>query len=141
MKRPRSSLAIATAAITLLAGSIPATAQGGMGFDVNVTLSQKAGAKLAAEKEGIVVFVAIQRATPRSMPTRSAKSASNSTPRKWRYREQVPRRISGAKVDTKRLDWLAGPAKGTCLAHDRQHLSNFKVATQLTERGQFMQTC
>lgn len=103
------------AAYFLLACAGPATAQGDMGFDVNVTLSQKAAAKLAAEKEGIVVLASYY-----GDPKRNAEKHANEvgqidlTPQD----EQVElsgsgghARVSGAKVDTKRLDWLAGPAK------------------------------
>ncbi|MER9597080.1 hypothetical protein [Mesorhizobium sp. M0244] len=101
------------AASVLLACAVPATAQGDMSFDVNVTLSKKAAAKLAAEKEGIVVFASYY-----GDPKRSAEKHANEvrqidlTPQD----EQVGipgtaghAHISGARVDTKRLDWLAGP--------------------------------
>lgn len=115
MKSHGSSLAITIAAITLLAGSILATAQDGMGFDVNVTLSPKAAAKLAAEKEGIVVF-----ADYFGDPKRSAKKHANEIGQIDLNQQdetvEIPGTgghavISGAKVDMKRLDWLAGPAK------------------------------
>jgi hypothetical protein len=112
-KRHRSSLALTIAAAVLLA--VPATAQGDMGFDVDVTLSKKAAAKLAAEKEGIVVFASYY-----GDPKRSAEKHANEigqidlTPQDEEV--AIPgtggrAHISGAKVDTKRLDWLAGPAK------------------------------
>jgi hypothetical protein len=110
-----SSLVITIAAIMLLAGSLPATAQDGMGFDVDVTLSRKAAAKLAAEKEGIVVF-----ADYYGDPKRSARKHANEIGQIDLNQQdetvEIPgagghARISGAKVDKKRLDWLAGPAK------------------------------
>ncbi|WP_163268859.1 hypothetical protein [Chelativorans alearense] len=106
---------IATATTMLLACSLPAMAQGDMGFDLKVTLSKKAAAKLAAEKEGIVAFASYY-----GDPKRGAEKHADEigqidlTPQD----EEVEisgsgghARISGAKVDTKRLDWLAGPAK------------------------------
>jgi hypothetical protein len=106
---------LAIAASVLLAWSLPATAQGDMGFDINVTLSKKAAAKLASQKEGIVAFASYY-----GDPKRSAEKHANEigqislTPQD----EEVelpgsggPAHISGAKVDTKRLDWLAGPPK------------------------------
>ncbi|TIX42944.1 MAG: hypothetical protein E5V36_12720, partial [Mesorhizobium sp.] len=56
MKRYRSLPAVTIAASALLACVASATTQGDMGFDVNVTLSKKAAARLAAKKEGIVVL-------------------------------------------------------------------------------------
>jgi hypothetical protein len=115
VKRHGSSLAVAIAANMLLAGFLPATAQDGMGFDVNVTLSQKAAVKLASEKEGIVVF-----ADYYGDPKRSAGKHANEIGQIDLNQQDETVEISGtggnahitgAKVDTKRLDWLAGPAK------------------------------
>ncbi|MER9061415.1 hypothetical protein [Mesorhizobium sp. M0698] len=114
MKRYGSSLAMTIAASVLLACAVPATAQTDMSFDVNVTLSKKAAAKLAADKERIVVFASYY-----GDPKRSAEKHANEvgqidlTPQD----EEVEiagtaghAHVSGAKVDAKRLDWLAGPA-------------------------------
>ena len=103
------------AAFVLVACSSPATSQSDMGFDVNVTLSRKAAAKLASQEEGIVAF-----ADYYGDPKRSAEKHANEigqislAPQD----EEVAfpgtggrARISGAKVDPKRLDWLAGPVK------------------------------
>ncbi len=60
------------AASALLACAAPATAQGDMSFDVNVTLSKKAAAKLAAQKEGIVVLTSYY-----GDPKRSAERHAN----------------------------------------------------------------
>ncbi|ESW79891.1 hypothetical protein [Mesorhizobium sp. M0159] len=84
-----------------------------MSFDINVTLSKKAAAKLAAEKERIVVFASYY-----GDPKRSAEKRVNEigqidlTPQDEEV--EIPgtaghAHISGTKVDTKRLDWLAGP--------------------------------
>ncbi|MER8379457.1 hypothetical protein NKJ09_25645 [Mesorhizobium sp. M0189] len=113
MKRYRSLPAVTIAASALLACAVPATAQGDLGFDVNVTLSKKAAAKLATEKEGIVVLASYY-----GDPKRSAEKHANEvgqidlTPQD----EEVEiagtaghAHIGGTKVDTKRLDWLAGP--------------------------------
>ncbi|UXN60566.1 hypothetical protein [Phyllobacterium zundukense] len=115
MKRHGSSLATTIAAIMLLAGSIPATAQDGMGFDVNVTLSPKAAARLAAEKEGIVVF-ADYYGDPKRSAAKRANEIGQIDLNQQDETVQIPgtgghAHVSGAKVDTKRLDWLAGPAK------------------------------
>jgi len=103
------------AASVLLACAVPATAQGDMGFDVNVTLSKEAAAKLAAGKEGIVIFASYY-----GDPKRSAKKHTNEvgqidlTPQDEQV--EIPgtgghAHISGSRVDPKRLDWLAGAAK------------------------------
>lgn len=101
------------AASMLLACSIPATAQDKLGFDVNVTLSRKAAAKLAAEREAIVVLASYY-----GDPKRSAEKHADEVGRidLTLQDEQVEipgtgggAHISGAKVDTQRLDWLAGP--------------------------------
>ncbi|MER8873333.1 hypothetical protein NKI04_26085 [Mesorhizobium sp. M0814] len=79
MKRYGSVLAMTITASVVLACAVPATAQGDLGFDINVTLSKKAAAKLAAKKEGIVVFASYygdRSGAPRSMPTKSARSIS-----------------------------------------------------------------
>lgn len=99
----------------LLACAVPATAQDDMGFDVNVTLSKKAAAKLAAEKERVVVLASYY-----GDPKRGAEKHANEIGQisLEEQDEQVaipgtggPAHISGAKVDIKRLDWLAGPPK------------------------------
>lgn len=106
---------MAIAVAMLLAWAVPATAQGDMGFDVDVTLSKKAAAKLAAAKEAIVIFASYY-----GDPKKGAEKHANEigqidlTPQDEQV--AVPGtggqvHISGAKVDTKRLDWLAGPAK------------------------------
>jgi hypothetical protein len=115
MKHRGSSIALTIAASALLACTVPATAQGDMGFDVDVTLSKKAAAKLVAEKEGIVVFASYY-----GDPKRNAEKHANEigqidlTPQDEEV--TIPgtggnAHVSGARVDVKRLDWLAGPAK------------------------------
>ncbi|MER8594580.1 hypothetical protein NKH33_23910 [Mesorhizobium sp. M1182] len=113
MKRYGSSLAMTIAASVLLACVVPATAQTDMSFDVNVTLSKKAAAKLAAEKEGIVVFASYY-GDPKPSAAKHANEVGliDLTPHDEEV--EIPgtgghARISGAKVDAKRLDWLAGP--------------------------------
>ncbi|WFP78431.1 hypothetical protein [Mesorhizobium sp. WSM4906] len=115
MKRHRSSLAMTIAVSVLMAGSMPATAQSDMGFDVDITLSKNAAAKLAAKKEGIIVFASYY-----GDPKRNAKKHVNEVGQisLGRQDEQVEvpgtgghAQISGAKIDRKRLDWLAGPVK------------------------------
>jgi uncharacterized protein YecT (DUF1311 family) len=103
-------------AAAVAAAAVPAAAApGNMGFDVTVTLSKKAAAKLAAEKEGIVVLASYY-----GDPKQSAEKHANEIGQisLEEQDEQVaipgtggPAHISGAKVDIKRLDWLAGPPK------------------------------
>ncbi|WP_159589738.1 hypothetical protein [Chelativorans xinjiangense] len=106
---------VTIATTMLLACSLPAMAQGDMGFDLEVTLSEKAAAKLAAEKEGIVAFASYY-----GDPKRGAEKHADEIGQidLTQQDEEVEisgsggrAHISGAKVDTKRLDWLAGPAK------------------------------
>ena len=115
MKRQRSSLAIMIAATMLLACAVLATAQDEMGVDVNVTLSKKAAARLAAEKEGIVVF-ADYYGDPKRSAEKHANEIGQISLEQQDEEVEIPgtgghAHISGAKVDTKRLDWLTGPAK------------------------------
>jgi hypothetical protein len=115
VKRYGSSPAITIAASALLACAVPATAQGDMSFDVNVTLSKKAAAKLAAEKEGIVVFVDYYGG-PKRNAERHANEIGQIDLEQQNDEVAIPgagghAHISGAKVDTKRLEWLAGPPK------------------------------
>jgi uncharacterized protein YecT (DUF1311 family) len=106
--------AAADAAPTVSAAAAPATAQGGdMGFDVNVTLSKKAAAKLAAEKEGIVALVDYY-GDPKKSAEKHANDIGQISLEPQDEKVEIPgtgghAHISGAKVDTKRLDWLAGP--------------------------------
>ncbi|MER8975982.1 MULTISPECIES: hypothetical protein [unclassified Mesorhizobium] len=114
MKPYKSSLAMTIAASVLLACVVPATAQTDMSFDVNVTLSKKAAAKLAAEKEGIVVFASYYGDPKRSAEKLNEIGQIDLTPQDEEV--EIPgtaghAHVSGAKVDAKRLDWLAGPAK------------------------------
>ncbi|TIO06832.1 hypothetical protein [Mesorhizobium sp.] len=115
MKRYGSSLAMTITASALLACAMPATAQGDMSFDVTVTLSKKAAAKLAAEKEGIVVFVDYY-GDPKRSAERHANEIGQIDLEQQNEEVAIPgtgghAHISGAKIDTKRLDWLAGPPK------------------------------
>jgi len=103
------------AATMLLACAVLATAQDEMGVDVNVTLSKKAAARLAAEKEGIVVF-ADYYGDPKRSAEKHANEIGQISLEQQDEEVEIPgtgghAHISGAKVDTKRLDWLTGPAK------------------------------
>jgi uncharacterized protein YecT (DUF1311 family) len=107
--------AAATSAAAVSADAPPATAQGDMGFDVNVTLSKKAAAKLAAEREGIVVL-ADYYGDPKRSAEKHANEIGQISLAPQDEEVAIPgiggrARISGAKVDPKRLDWLAGPVK------------------------------
>jgi hypothetical protein len=103
------------AASVLVACSSPATSQSDMGFDVNVTLSKKAVAKLASQKEGIVAF-ADYYGDPKRSAEKHANEIGQISLAPQDEEVAIPgtgghARISGAKVDPKRLDWLAGPVK------------------------------
>jgi uncharacterized protein YecT (DUF1311 family) len=102
-------------ATTAPAAAVPATVQGDMGFDVNVTLSKKAAAKLAAEKEGVAAFASYY-----GDPKKSAEKHANeigqisvSSEDEW---VQMPgtggqAHISGAKIDKQTLNWVDGSVK------------------------------
>jgi hypothetical protein len=109
----RARILFVASALTLTA--LPAVADEKFSFDINVTLSKKAAAKLASQKEGIIAFASYY-----GDPKRGAERHANEigqidlTPQD----EQVDipgsggsAHISGANIDAKRLDWLAGPAK------------------------------
>ncbi|SFU23036.1 lysozyme inhibitor LprI family protein [Mesorhizobium sp. YR577] len=102
--------AAAVSAPAAPAASTPATAQGDMGFDVNVTLSKKAATKLAVEKEGIVIF-ADYYGDPKKSAEKHTNEIGQISLEQQDEREGGHAHINGAKVDMKRLDWLAGPAK------------------------------
>lgn len=99
----------------LSAWSMPATAQGDMGFDIDVTLSKKAAARLASQKEGIVAFASYY-GDPKRGAEKHANEIGQISLSPQDEEVELPgsggrAHISGAKVDTKRLDWLAGPPK------------------------------
>ncbi|CCV04225.1 conserved exported hypothetical protein [Mesorhizobium metallidurans STM 2683] len=115
MKRYGSLPALTIAASVLLACAVSATAQSDMGFDINVTLSKKAAARLAAKKEGIVVFASYY-GDPKRNAEKHANEIGQISLEQKDEQVEIPgtgghAHISGAKVDTKRLDWLAGPTK------------------------------
>lgn len=100
-------------AAAVSAAAVPATAQGNMGFDVNVTLSKKAAAKLAAEKEGIVALVDYY-GDPKPSAEKHANEIGQISLEQQNEQVAIPgtgghAHISGAKIDMKRLDWLSGP--------------------------------
>lgn len=100
-------------ASVLLAYALPAAAQDDMSVDVNVTLSEKAAAKLAADKEGIVVFASYY-GDPKKTAEKHADEIGriDLTPKDEEVEipgKEGQARISGKTVDAKRLEWLAGP--------------------------------
>src|SRR5690606_11786572 len=102
---------IAMAASVLLACAIPATAQD-MGFDVTVTLSKKAAAKLKAEKEKIVVFASYY-GEPKSSAEKHANEIGQISVSPEDEDVEIAgtggrAHISGAKVDKKTLNWVEG---------------------------------
>ncbi|QPC42047.1 hypothetical protein HW532_04580 [Kaustia mangrovi] len=106
---------MAIAASAMLACATPAMAQGAMGFDVEVTLSRAAAAKLAAQKEGIVVFASYYGDPKRSAEKHANEIGQISVSPKDETVE-IPgsggrTHIAGATVDTRRLGWLSGPAR------------------------------
>ncbi|WP_448786204.1 lysozyme inhibitor LprI family protein [Brucella intermedia] len=97
------------------ATTMPATSSKDMGFDVNVTLSNKAAARLAANKEGIVVFASYY-----GDPKKSAEKHTNEIGQISVSSGDESVEISGAggiahvsgtRIDTKSLDWVAGQVK------------------------------
>lgn len=100
------------AAAAAPAAAVPAPARGEMGFDINVTLSKKAAAELAAEKEGIVAF-----ASYFGDPKQSAEKHGNEIGQISVSPEDEDveisgsgghAHISGTKVDTRTLQWVEG---------------------------------
>ncbi len=113
MKRGYSPVAIAASA--MLACATPAMAQGALGFDVEVTLSRAAAAKLAARKEGIVVFASYYGDPKRSAEKHANEIGQISVSPKDETVE-IPgsggrAHIGGATVDARRLGWLSGPVR------------------------------
>ncbi|MGK9171115.1 hypothetical protein KXR53_32785 [Inquilinus limosus] len=109
----RARFTLVASALALAASA--AVAEETLSFDINVTLSEKAAAKLASQKEGIVAFASYY-----GDPKRSAEKHVNEigqidlTPQDEEV--EIPgsggnAHISGANVDLRRLDWLAGPVK------------------------------
>ncbi|MDZ5698551.1 hypothetical protein [Chelativorans sp. M5D2P16] len=105
-------LGVIAVATTIFAYSMPAMAQGDMGFDVNVTLSKEAAAKLAAEKEGIAAFASYY-GDPKPNAEKHANEIgqiSVSPEDEW---VEIPAtgghaHISGTKVDRQTLKWVDG---------------------------------
>lgn len=93
----------------------PASSTKDMSFNINVTLSAKAAAKLAAKKEGIVVF-----ATYYGDPKKGAEKHTNEVGQisvstadeslEISGKGGVAH-ISGIQIDPKSLDWVAGQVK------------------------------
>lgn len=114
MSCPVPAAAVSTAAPSMPAPAAPlATAQGDMGIDVNVTLSKKAAARLAAEKEGIAIL-ADYYGDPKKSAEKHANEIGQISLEQQDEKVEIPgtgghAHISGAKVDAKRLDWLSGP--------------------------------
>jgi uncharacterized protein YecT (DUF1311 family) len=116
MSCPVPAAAVSTAAPSTPAqAATPATAQGDMGIDVNVTLSKKAAAKLAAAKEGIVVLADYYGDPKKSAETHANEIGQISLEQQGEKVEISGTgghvHISGSKVDAKRLDWLSGPVR------------------------------
>ena len=102
------------------APAAPATAatapvQGDMGFDVNVTLSKKAADKLAADKEGIVVFASYY-GDPKKSAEKHANEIGQISVSTTDENVQIPgtgghAHIGGKKVDAQTLKWVEGGIK------------------------------
>lgn len=99
----------------LLMGSGSATAQSDMSFDVNITLSIKAAAKLAMSKERIVVLASFYGDPKRS----DVKHANEVGQIDLSPKDETVEisgaggnaHITGATVEPERLQWLHGPSK------------------------------
>lgn len=106
---------IVTAAM-LLAFSLPSIAQdGGMGVDITVSLSRKAAAKLAAEKESIAAFASYY-GDPSKKGEKHADEMGQidlSPTDEWVEisGQGGPLHISGKLVDQKLIQWVDGPVK------------------------------
>lgn len=103
----------------LLIGPIAAEAQGDMSVAINVTLSDRATARLASDKESIIAFASYS-AEPKKNAVATATKADaigpdgmvDLTP----TQESVEisgkggaARITGKNIDAKRLSWITGP--------------------------------
>lgn len=109
----RARIILVASALALAA--LPAVADEKLSFDINVTLSQKAATKLASQKEGIVAFASYY-GDPKRSAERHANEVGQIGLTSKDEEVEIPSsgghaHISGANVDPKRLDWLAGPVK------------------------------
>ncbi|WP_342239771.1 hypothetical protein [Inquilinus sp. OTU3971] len=130
-RKYRARIMLVASALALAAS--PAEADDTFGFDIDVTLSRKAADKLASQKEEIVAFASYY-----GDPKRSAERHANElgqidlTPQDEEV--EIPgsggrAHISGANVDPKQLDWIAGPAKVNLnIASARKSSSNNLLA-------------
>lgn len=107
---------VIVATAMLLIFSVPGSAQdGGMGVDINVSLSKKAAAKLAADKEGIAAFASYY-GDPSKKGQKHADEMGQidlSPTDEWVEisGKGGPIHISGKLVDQKLLQWVDGPIK------------------------------
>ncbi|AYF03469.1 hypothetical protein PY32053_03928 (plasmid) [Paracoccus yeei] len=113
MRRNRYSCGMVLAASALLAWAAPATARSDFGFDVTVTLSQKAAATLASTGEEIVLF-ADYYGEPKRGAERHTNEIGQISLDRGDEQVEIPgtggsAHISGATLDAKRLDWISGP--------------------------------
>lgn len=100
------------AASVSLASSMPAVAQDDFGFDINVTLSKKAAAKLAAHKEGIAAFAAYSGA-PKKSAQKYVDEMGQIDVSPQEELIQIPGQgghghLSGKFVDSTALEWVDG---------------------------------
>lgn len=102
--------------VMLLAFSFPCSAQdGSMAVEINVSLSKKAAAKLAADKEGIVAFASYY-GDPSKKGQKHADEMGQidlSPSEEWVEisGKGGPLRITGKFVDRKLIQWVDGPIK------------------------------
>lgn len=109
-RRARGALLAACGVMATSIAAAQGAPQGDMGFDLNVTLSEKAAASLASRNEAIVVSASYY-----GDPKPGARRHANEIGQIDLGREEVDipgkpglARITGAKVEVPRLEWLDG---------------------------------
>lgn len=110
----RCRAAAALLALGSMATSMPASAQEDAGFDVNIVLSEKAAATLAARGEGMVIMVSYY-----GWPKPSAKKHGDEVGQIGFGPDrqiEIPGKagqyhVPAVKLDPQRLGWLEGPVQ------------------------------
>lgn len=107
-------LAATVSILSVAAGSVAIAAEK-FSFDVNVTLSEKALAKLKAQNEGIIV-AASYYGDPKPSARKHADEAGRIDLDAGDEKVELPGNggratVTGGKVDSTRLAWLSGPVQ------------------------------
>lgn len=111
----RHAVLAATVAMLLIAAEPVAAAAEKLSFDVNVTLSEKALAKLGTLKEGIIISAAYY-GDPRPSFKKHVDETGHINLGSGDEEVELPASggratVTGSKVDTTRLVWLSGPVQ------------------------------